>query len=200
MRYQHQVFMRELLREVRQMHVGLARGVPGGQSTMRTCKCFTLPTCDLSKYPNKVTVHRDSLSHGMLPLVGRHSDISTNTMWLSFHKNTDEDLTSWLSILWEKVSCRQGFDMIGTYLPTTRSFFPISSFRIDDSRVGTAESAREDIGGDKHTLPESRYDIRNKARDSGIASYKKSTRHGLFVTSTSRYRSLAQLCCPMLPK
>ena len=142
---------------------------------MRTGKCFTLPTCDLSKYPNKVTVHRDSLSHGMLPLVGRHNDISTNTMWLSFHKNTDEDLTSWLSILWEKVSCRQGFDMIGTYLPTTRSFFPISSFRIDDSRVGTAESAREDIGGDKHTLPESRYDIRNKARDSGIASYKKST-------------------------
>ena len=32
-----------------------------------------------------------------------------------------------------------------TYLPTTRNFFPTSSFRIDDSRVGTAESAREDI-------------------------------------------------------
>ena len=32
-----------------------------------------------------------------------------------------------------------------TYLPTTRNFFPTSSFRIDDSRVGIAESAREDI-------------------------------------------------------
>lgn len=42
---------------------------------------------------------------------------------------------------------KQGFDLIGTYLPTTRSFLPISSFLIDDSRVGTAESAREDIGG-----------------------------------------------------
>lgn len=34
---------------------------------------------------------------------------------------------------------------LGTYLPTTRNFFPMSSFRIDDSRVGIAESTREDI-------------------------------------------------------
>jgi hypothetical protein len=32
-----------------------------------------------------------------------------------------------------------------THLPTTRNFFPISSFRIEHSRVGIAESTREDI-------------------------------------------------------
>ncbi|KAH8995717.1 hypothetical protein EDB92DRAFT_159015 [Lactarius akahatsu] len=75
------------------------------ESTMRTCKGGKkYITCDLSKYPNSVTVHLDSLSHGTLPLVGRHSETSADTICLSFHRKTDEDLTSWLSILGEKVS------------------------------------------------------------------------------------------------
>lgn len=86
------------------MHVGLSRGVPVSVYH-EDVQVFHI-TCDLSKYPNRVTVHKDSLSHGMLPLVGRHRDISANTTWLSFHKKTDEDLTSWLSILWAKVSYR----------------------------------------------------------------------------------------------
>jgi hypothetical protein len=42
---------------------------------------------------------------------------------------------------------RRGYiDLIWeTHLPTTRNFFPISSFRIEHSRVGIAESTREDI-------------------------------------------------------
>ncbi|KAH9058820.1 hypothetical protein EDB87DRAFT_845113 [Lactarius vividus] len=138
------------------------------ESTMRTCKRGgggMYITCNLSKYPNSVTVHLDSLSHGTPPLVGRHSEISADTICLSFHRKTDEDLTSWLSILGESEPRNDGqnFDLIGTYLPTTRSFFPTSSFRIDDSRVGTAESTREDIvigqaGGP--LLRKSRCDIR----------------------------------------
>jgi hypothetical protein len=157
--------MRELLRQLRQMCVGLARGI-SVSAYHEDVQVFHI-TCDLSKYPNKVTVHRDSLSHGTPPLVGRHSDISANIMRLSFHKKTDEVLTSWLNILWEKVSYRttnKVSTLIGTYFPTMRSFFPISSFRIEDSRVGTAESAREDIGGNQASsiilTPESRYDIR----------------------------------------